>query len=270
MPSESKNRNKRKLIALYTILVLTIGLMAFFAIALVFNAQTARQAQAFYSALAIDFIPRPNAQIQPVTTGLLSEHENPHTPEYFVSFVDFDALRKDLPNLVGWIQSEGTPINYPIVRGTDNDFYLYHFPNGQRNPMGSIFMDYRNSANFTDVVTKIYGHNTASGHMFGTLSRYSSQEFFQQHSSMFIFTPYRNYKLLLFAGYVVDSAFEIPPMNFPNEDYFYAFIYDIRNRSVFLSDFNVQYGDRLVLLCTCTTLDATTERLIIAGKLAEM
>ena len=274
MNTNKNKRSKLKLAALYTVLILGVGIMTFFAIALLTDIFTTRKGQSYYSTVAIDYIPR-STQV-PVQQPSVTYHDTntadtpnaPNAPD--IPFLDFDALREEFPNIVGWIQSEGTPINYPIVQGTDNDFYLSHLPNEKRNKLGSIYMDFRNSADFTNVITKIYGHNTRAGDMFGTLSQYEHQRFFEQHSSMLIFTPHQNYKLVLFAGYILDSAFEVPPMNFPNEDDFYKFIADIKSRSIFTSDIEVNYGDRLILLCTCTTLGASSKRLIIVAKLTNI
>ena len=273
----SSNNNKRKLVALYIALILSIGLVVFFAAALVLDIHTTNRAQNFYSTITVEFAPSPvTAQLQvqegPVTAYGTTYQFYDYVYEYIPSILspDFNLLQGQFPNVIGWVQSENTPINYPIVQGTDNTFYLYNLPDGTRNRMGSIFMDYRNSANFSDTITKIYGHNTHTDDMFSTLEQYKSQYFFEQHPSMFIFTPHQNYKLQLFAGYVLDSAFEVPPMHFLSYSYFYEFIADIKMRSLFTSDIVITYGDRIVLLCTCTTGGPRSERLIIAGKLIEI
>ena len=39
--------------------------------------------------------------------------------------VDFVALLAQWPDAVGWLYSEGTPINYPVMQGEDNDEYIH-------------------------------------------------------------------------------------------------------------------------------------------------
>jgi sortase B len=73
--------------------------------------------------------------------------------------VDFTSLERINPDVVGWLAVEGTEIDYPVVQGKDNDFYLRHLFTGERNKLGSIFMNYRNHSNFSDKNTIIYGHH---------------------------------------------------------------------------------------------------------------
>ena len=43
----------------------------------------------------------------------------------FTGIVDFAALRKQNPDVVGWIYQKDTIINYPIMRGNNNDIYQH-------------------------------------------------------------------------------------------------------------------------------------------------
>ena len=83
--------------------------------------------------------------------------------------VDFSALKQENEDIIGWIYSENTPINYPVVQSDDNEYYLRRLTNGEYNIAGSIFMDYRNSASLEDNNTIIYGHNMKNNTMFGSL-----------------------------------------------------------------------------------------------------
>jgi len=82
------------------------------------------------------------------------------------------------PNVVGWIEIPDTSINYPIVQGDDNCWYLYRTISGQSNPSGAIFLDYRNSPGFGDLHSLIYGHNMRDGSMFAGLHTWSGGLFF--------------------------------------------------------------------------------------------
>ncbi|MCL2386593.1 MAG: class B sortase [Defluviitaleaceae bacterium] len=268
-----KLSSKTKIRILYAVLGVIIVIMAFFGISLAVEMHTDRQGRAFNAALPVDFIPRetvqlpnPDSEVR-LFAEIISVEEEEEIA--FVPLVDFDEMRNQFPSIVAWIQSEGTVINYPIVQGEDNDFYLDRLPNRQRHPWGSIFLDYRNAIDFSDSSILIYGHNMRSGDMFGSLKYYANQAHFEEHSTMLIFTPTNNFVLELFAGYLLDSAFEVPPMYFTDEEHFYSFVNNIRRRSIFQSEVEVNYGDRLVFLCTCTTGGNINERLIIVGRLVE-
>ena len=62
---------------------------------------------------------------------------------------DFAALGEINSDVVGWIQIPNTKINYPIAQSGDNSYYLRHMFNKEYNAGGGIFLDYRNSSNFS-------------------------------------------------------------------------------------------------------------------------
>ena len=48
-------------------------------------------------------------------------------------------LRKRYPDVIGRIKIEGTVIDYPVVQGIDNEFYLDHNFRGEAHDFGAIF-----------------------------------------------------------------------------------------------------------------------------------
>jgi SrtB family sortase len=241
---------KNKAAVLHVFFAAGIFLTVLFMISLDSVHHTDRQGHEFYAALPVEYINSPPP---------------PEEEEIFVPSVNFDSL--GFPSVTAWIKSEGTVIDYPIVQADDNCFYLHNLPDQSRHKWGSIFMDYRNSADFSDPCILIYGHNIRSGDMFGSLKYYKNQSYFEQHPSMFICTPQNDFILEIFAGYVLDSASEAPPLNFSDRAHFESFITDIRRRSFFESNVQVDFGDKIVFLCTCTDGGSADERLIIGGKL---
>ncbi|MDR0273266.1 MAG: class B sortase [Clostridiales bacterium] len=254
---------KIKIILLSGVLVLCLLLMIFFGANIAIESHEINKANELYSNVSVQFIPR---------SSHLAEREfiQASEPVEFTPFVNFGEMRNDFPDLVAWIQSEGTPINYPVVQGEDNYFYLNHLPNKTRNWMGSIFLDSRNSPDFSDRNIIIYGHNTSSGDMFGSLNWYMRPGFFERHPTMFLFTPDNNFEIILIAGYILDATEEVPPINFANEHEFNGFNKNVISRSIFGNNIAVEYGQRLVFLCTCTNSSDRNERLIIVGILAEI
>jgi sortase B len=123
--------------------------------------------------------------------------------------VDFDRLIQKNADVVGWIYSEGTQINYPVLRGEDNSVYLHNMISGEYNPSGSIFMDYRCEPDLSGFNTIIYGHHMKNGSMFASLHQYVSQEFYDEHKYLWYLTPDHIYRLDVLAGYVGDAEAEI-------------------------------------------------------------
>lgn len=98
---------------------------------------------------------------------------------------------------VGWIEIAGTVIDYPVVRGQDNEFYLEHDFYKEEHILGSIFMDYRNIGMGLDNHTILYGHYTQTGLMFAELDKFLSEEFTEENPTISFQDPYteRTYKI---------------------------------------------------------------------------
>lgn len=120
--------------------------------------------------------------------------------------VDFDALFAESENIVGWLYCEDTNINYPVMRGEDNDYYLHHSYNGENSSGGAIFVDAANRPDFMDSNTIIYGHHMKNGSMFAHLADWADRKFFEAHPVMWLLTPGQSYKVELFSGYLTSGT----------------------------------------------------------------
>ena len=257
-------KRKRAVRLLCAGIVGTICFSAYIAVYLINN----RRDQAYYKSLSESFAPPAEIAADPVL-----QWEEPARPLESrqvnrTSVMDFESRRNEAPGIEGWIKIDGTQINYPIMRASDNDYYLTRLPNGTRSSSGSIFMDYRNSPDFSNRNTLIYGHRMRSGAMFGTLRYYGNQSFYDKHPTVSIFTPRGDFEVELIAGYAFDQTKETVPLRFDNEEDFDKYIADARRRSTFKSDVEVKAVDRLVTLATCE-YSYNDGRLVIVGKLVE-
>jgi sortase B len=90
-------------------------------------------------------------------------------------------LKSQNSDTVGYLQIEGTAIQYPVVKGKDNEYYTTHTFSKKRNASGSIFMDCKNSSDLSDFNTVLYGHNMKDGSMFHELLQYRKTSFLQEH-----------------------------------------------------------------------------------------
>ena len=109
-----------------------------------------------------------------ITNDIISKvtkNTNEKTKDSLNLEIDFNKLLEINNQVVGWIKIEDTDINYPIVKGEDNSYYLNHNILNESSQNGWIFMDYRNSDDFSDNNTVIYGHNIKSGIMFSDLTQ---------------------------------------------------------------------------------------------------
>ena len=178
--------------------------------------------------------------------------------------VDFDALREINGHTIGWIYSEGTPIDYPVVKGVDNAFYLDHTFTGRPGSAGTIFIDKSNQGDFSDANTAIYGHHMRNGSMFASLDKYRKQAYYDEHPVIYLYTPTGDYAIELFSAYVRDAS---PlPHNFESPEDFLAYAEKIKALSDFKSDVMVGADDRIVTLVTCN-YNYDDARYVVHGKL---
>lgn len=113
--------------------------------------------------------------------------------------IDWNKLKAINENIVAWLYIPGTGVDYPVIKATDNNFYLNHDIYGQSSIYGSIYLDqrYYHMENINEVDNIIiYGHNM--GHwntsMFGKLMKYKEQDYYSQHKDIYLYTPEKNSK----------------------------------------------------------------------------
>ena len=181
--------------------------------------------------------------------------------------IDFSKLKEVNNAIVGWIIIDGTQVNYPIVKGKNNSYYLNHSYDKSYNSYGSIFMDYRSDENFSDLNTFIYGHYTSNGSMFGELKKYMEESFYKEHPFFYILTPNGNYKVDVISAYTDDALSSSYNAKFNDLNDYQRYIEKIRLKSRYSTDIRVNYIlDRTITLYSCSHESGSkTERYFIHG-----
>ena len=167
--------------------------------------------------------------------------------------VDFTDIKRINNETVGWIQVNGTNINYPIVKHSDNNFYLTHSFNKSYNSAGWVFMDYRNNATEFDKNTIIYAHGMINNIMFGTLRKILTNGWLDNKNNYVIklSTEYENTLWQVFSVYKIPTTNDYLKINFVYEDNFVEFANTLTNRSQYDFDTNVNKDDKILTLSTC-------------------
>lgn len=165
--------------------------------------------------------------------------------------VDFEALAKVNEDVVGWIYIPGTVINYPVVQGSDNKYYLNHLFNGSRNSSGCIFMDYYVPADFSAMNSSIHGHHMRNGSMFAGICKYKNQSYYDQHPLGLLLTPDGNYVVQFFSGYACKSTSDAWSDSFEPEE-FQRWLDKRLEKSAFACEVTPTAEDRVLTLSTCT------------------
>lgn len=149
-----------------------------------------------------------------------------------------------------WINVEGTNIDYPVVQGSDNDFYLNHDFNKNYLPAGSIFLDYRNDFE-TDYNTVIYGHHMRNSTMFGQMEKFKKEDFFEKNKTITLTSKDDIYEYEIFAIGVYDADFGYNAVDFNDEDDFKIFLDKILSKSMYSRNI-VNSSDKIITLSTCS------------------
>lgn len=163
--------------------------------------------------------------------------------------VDFDKLKAENPDVVGWLYCKGTPINYPVVQGKDNSEYLHKLFNGTRNFSGTLFVDVNSPKDMSGPNTIIYGHAMKNGSMFGMLGHFKKASYYKKHKYMWYLTPEGNYRLDLIRGYtapadsLIYSAFDLAKVQ--------AVLAQTESKSDFNAGVDRLTVSKIVTLSTC-------------------
>ena len=113
--------------------------------------------------------------------------------------ISWENLRKINPEVAAWITISGADISYPVVQGTDDEYYLKHNFQGKEDLFGCVFLGHDNKKNLTDSHSFLYGHNMEGNMMFANLNRYERPEFLQSCPTFEITTPERKYFYRIFS-----------------------------------------------------------------------
>lgn len=173
----------------------------------------------------------------------------------------FEAMRSKLYSLMrqnsdlwGWISVSNTSIDFPIMKSTDNDFYLYKSFNKEYNRNGSIFADYRTAKALEDNRNLvIYGHNMAStGSMFAPLLDFTQEEIYKNRQ-ITVTTLDGIYTYTVFAIYNTEPSYNYIRTYFSGDERFLEFIEACKDRSLYSRDDVVlDENSKLLTLSTCT------------------
>jgi SrtB family sortase len=170
-----------------------------------------------------------------------------------------NALVKINPDFAGWIFIEGTAVDYPIARGRDNNTYLNTTFNGERNPAGAVFMDYRCQEAFKAPICLLYGHNMKDGTMFASLNNYLDPAFLKNHSEIVITTKT--------GEELIYRVFEVRPSDAWDSVYSLEFI---KTEEVFEHFVTLPEGASwFLILSTCLKDGGRDERLLVFSFLVE-
>ncbi len=222
---------------------------------------------------------RPNAKSAARTSSFTTEDLWPTTyagnPTLRVAPI-FYQLQAQNEDIIGWLKIDGVLEEAVLQR--DNEYYLTHNALKQKSVTGALFLD--ENCNLDTVPTQmlIHGHNMKEGAMFGSLKKYKVKDasYYRDHPFIDFNTIYENGRYVIFSVAEVDIRSGKPDYlpfwhqsRFSSADAFLQYVERARLLSHYQCNVDVQPGDRLLTLSTCTGTDDNKRLIIMARKLRD-
>ncbi len=188
---------------------------------------------------------------------------------------EYSLIHQKNQRLIGWVKIADTIIDYPVMQTVNNEYYLDHNFNQEKDRNGCIFMDYQ-----CDVVKGcdniiLYGHHMKSGKMFGTLNRYSKESYYEEHPTIQFDTIYEKgtYQVMYVFRSKVYSEEEVTFkyyqfINAASEKEFNSAMIEMAELSLYDTGVTAEYGDQLLTLSTCDYQEKKGRFVVVAKKIS--
>lgn len=121
--------------------------------------------------------------------------------------LSFDELLKINPDVIGWITIDDTHIDQPVVQGKDDMEYINKGADGSYTLAGAIFLSSLDKPDFSDPYNLLYGHHMDNHGMFGDVTEFLDQKYFDRHVTGTLLTKeFEEYDLRVFAVVSADAS----------------------------------------------------------------
>lgn len=200
-----------------------------------------------------------------------SEDSSPDSSSDIESYdrLNYNKLLNTNPDFVGWIKIKGTDIDYPVVQGTDNEYYLHHDFKKRNAICGTIFIDSRCNISSGNNHLILYGHQMKDGSMFKQLNNYKKDDFYKKHKEITLYLNESVYTYEVVSVYVITISQNADYYNYINEDSRSAFINYINEKmlpyKLYDTDISINENDSILSLSTCE-YSSSDGRLIVLAK----
>lgn len=193
-----------------------------------------------------------NKIVEQIKSTVIVEENNEEGNENGYT-VDFNKLKEQNNETIAWLKINNTNIEYPVVKGTNNSFYLNHSFDKSKNSAGWIFADYKNKFDNTDKNIVIYGHNMRDGSMFGSMLNILDAKWYENEENTNITLYTENEKCIykVFSIYKIESEDYYIKTEFSDDNNFEQFVNTIKKRSIKEFNTDVSKDDNILTVSTC-------------------
>jgi sortase B len=184
--------------------------------------------------------------------------------------LSFEELKSLNPDVFAWLTVYGTHIDYPVVRSSNNMTYVNMNAKGEYSLSGAIFLDSAAEEDFSDFASILYGHHMEKNAMFGEIGRFADKDFFDDRAYGALYYGGKEHGLEFFAFLHADAYDgRVFRSGITGGEEARAYLALLLKTAVNTRDAGVTEEDRIVLLSTCTSSDATNGRDILVGRITD-
>lgn len=181
------------------------------------------------------------------------------TPKKTERMIKLEELQKKNSDIIGWIEIEGTNINYPVLQGEDNEYYMNHNYEKEESIYGELFLDTSYNWNIESNNLLIYGHNMQDGSMFNNLLNYADEEYYKEHPIIRFTTTQEDAKYEIISAFRSRVYYKSEKdvfryyyfINPETEDEYNEFVENAKKSSLYDTGKTAKYGNQLITLSTC-------------------
>ena len=184
-------------------------------------------------------------------------------------------LKKENPDIIGWIEIEETNINYPVLQGEDDDYYLTHNYKREKTKNGAIFLTSKYNWNISNNNYIIYGHNKmSSDQMFSDLLKYADEEFYNNHPIIRFTTEEDDKEYNIISVFKARVYYKSEKnvfryynfINYESEEEYNSFINEAKKVSLYNIEETPKFGQELLTLITCSYHTEDGRFVVIASE----
>ena len=182
------------------------------------------------------------------------------TPQKTERMLQIEKLQEQNSDIVGWIEVEGTNINYPVLQGEDNSYYMNHNYKKEENTYGSIFLDKDYDWSIPSSNLLLYGHNLQNGELFHDILNYKDKSYYEEHPVIRFTTEKEDSEFEIISAFYSRVYYKSETnvfryyyfINADNEEEYNEFVENAKEASIYDTGKTAEYGDQLITLSTCS------------------
>lgn len=202
-------------------------------------------------------------------------NETQITEEKTERILKLEELKKENADIIGWLEIPNTKINFPVLQGTDNEYYMKHTYKKEYSGDGSIFLDKDYNWNLPSSNLLIYGHNNKNGNMFQGLLEFKEESYYKEHPTIRFTTIKEDSEYEIISVFLSRVYYKSEKnvfryyyfINAENEEEYNNYVEESKKASLYDTGKTASYGEQLLTLSTCEYSQEDGRFVIVAKKI---